>query len=213
VGADYNALMWDEMADIEDLLATLDDAAWDHPSLCTGWRVRDVISHMVTGHTYPLRAFLAPGIRAGGNIDKAASAGAIDYANAHTPAEILEAWQSVCANRTKRGVAKLIPPREGFVDHMVHHQDIRRPLGKPRTIPAERLVSALEAAMSVGGMVRAKKRSKGLAFEATDVEWRHGEGAAVRGPGEAILMAVCGRRASFNELEGPGVEILAARAG
>jgi hypothetical protein len=67
--------------------------------------------------------------------------------------------------------------------------------------------------MSVGGMVRAKKRAKGLAFEATDVEWRHGEGAAVRGPGEAILMAVCGRRASLDELEGPGVEILAARAG
>lgn len=29
--------------------------------------------------------------------------------------------------------------RIALVDRMVHHQDIRRPLGRPREIPAERL--------------------------------------------------------------------------
>lgn len=29
-----------------DLLADLDEAGWDHPSLCAGWRVREVVAHM-----------------------------------------------------------------------------------------------------------------------------------------------------------------------
>ena len=45
--ADENTLMWDEVADIGELLHELDDADFDTASLCEGWMVRDVLGHMI----------------------------------------------------------------------------------------------------------------------------------------------------------------------
>jgi uncharacterized protein (TIGR03083 family) len=52
-------MMWDEVADIGALLHELDDEAFDTPSLCDGWAVRDVLGHMGLGHTTPMGAMLA----------------------------------------------------------------------------------------------------------------------------------------------------------
>ncbi len=35
-----------ERGDLIELLATLTPAQWDAPSLCAGWRVRDVVAHV-----------------------------------------------------------------------------------------------------------------------------------------------------------------------
>jgi uncharacterized protein (TIGR03083 family) len=35
-----------ERLSLADLLATLTDDEWDLPSLCAGWRVRDVAAHL-----------------------------------------------------------------------------------------------------------------------------------------------------------------------
>ena len=56
-----------------------------------------------------------------------------------------------------------------------------------------------------------KGKMKGLRFEATDVEWSSGEGTLVRGPAEPLIMALCGRSAVLDELEGDGVEVLRGR--
>ena len=36
-----------ERADVHDFLASLTPAQWDEPSLCQGWRVRDVAVHLL----------------------------------------------------------------------------------------------------------------------------------------------------------------------
>ena len=46
--------------------------------------------------------------------------------------------------------------------------------------------------------------------EATDLDWSHGDGQLVSGPGEAILMQILGRDTA-DELTGDGVAVLAAR--
>jgi len=46
---------------------------------------------------------------------------------------------------------------------------------------------------------------------AADVGWQHGDGPEVTGPGEALLMAMTGRRDSLAELSGPGQPTLASR--
>jgi uncharacterized protein (TIGR03083 family) len=95
---------------------------------------------------------------------------------------------------------------------MIHHQDIRRPLGAPRDIPAERLRAVLEFARSAPP-IAAKKRIRGLRLVATDVDWSTGAGPVVEGPGEPLLMAVAGRRGAVDELTGPGQPVLAERIG
>src|SRR5919112_1425720 len=37
-----------ERADLLDLLAGLTPQQWDVPTLCEGWRVRDVVAHMIS---------------------------------------------------------------------------------------------------------------------------------------------------------------------
>ena len=57
----------------------------------------------------------------------------------------------------------------------------------------------------------AGRRIRGLALRATDVDWTHGSGPEVTGPGEALLMAMTGRPAALDDLEGPGKATLAQR--
>jgi len=49
VTRDYDRLRLDEMGSIAAFLHELADEQWDAASLCDGWRVRDVVSHIVAG--------------------------------------------------------------------------------------------------------------------------------------------------------------------
>jgi uncharacterized protein (TIGR03083 family) len=107
----------------------------------------------------------------------------------------------------------VFPPRLVLLDRLVHHQDIRRALGHERTVPDERLVACLDAAPGLGTVFRAKRRTKGLRFAATDVPWSWGDAAApeVAGPGEALLLAMLGRSHALADLDGPGLATFRTR--
>ena len=59
--------------------------------------------------------------------------------------------------------------------------------------------------------IGAFRRIRGLRLVATDLDWSMGRGAEVSGPGEALLMAMAGRRDAVGDLAGPGLPVLAAR--
>jgi hypothetical protein len=82
----------------------------------------------------------------------------------------------------------------------------------PREIPAERLVPALRYAL-IAPPIRAVWRARDLRLVATDLDWSTGKGPEVRGPGEALLMAIAGRRGVVGELSGPGQPKLMERIG
>ena len=64
-----------------------------------------------------------------------------------------------------------------LTDGTIHHQDIRRALDLPRTIPPHRLVPVLNFALG-SSTLPAKKHAKGLTLTATDVELDQGKWAA-----------------------------------
>ncbi|MBS4727124.1 maleylpyruvate isomerase family mycothiol-dependent enzyme [Mycobacterium sp. SM1] len=97
-----------------------------------------------------------------------------------------------------------------LVDGMIHQQDIRRPVGLPRTIPQQRLRVVLDYALTAPA-VRGAKRARGIRLVATDLDWTHGNGPEVSGPGEALLMAMAARPDDLNQLFGPGKTPLAQR--
>lgn len=97
-----------------------------------------------------------------------------------------------------------------LTDGLIHQQDIRRPLGLPRTIPAERLVPALRTAL-FGPTLLGVIRVRDVRLVAADIDWTFGRGPEVRGTGEAILMAVAGRPDAVADLAGPGQARLIAR--
>lgn len=211
MGIDYDRLRLDEMACISDFLDTIGDDDFDRPSLCDGWRVRDVVAHMCVGYTTPAGEMVRELARYRFDVPSASRDASIGYGSAHSADELRRTYRRIHTDDVKKGIAHVIRPREGLVDHVVHHSDISRPLGVAHQVPADRLVAALGAAVRIGGFIRSKQRAKGLRLVATDVDWAWGDGPEVRGPGEALLLAMGGRPAAVPELDGDGVAELARR--
>ncbi|EME18461.1 hypothetical protein G419_16900 [Rhodococcus triatomae BKS 15-14] len=99
-------------------------------------------------------------------------------------------------------------PRLALSDHTVHQQDVRRPLGLPRTIDEDRLRLVLDRP---DPFAFPRRFTRGLTFVATDLDWRRGTGPEVTGPGESLALAMVGRPIVLDELSGPGVPTLRAR--
>jgi uncharacterized protein (TIGR03083 family) len=208
-------MMWDEVADIGALLHELDDGAFDTPSLCDGWAVRDVLGHMGLGHTTPMPAMLARVGRYAFNVNKASFTESKTLFAGQDAAEIRRFWDEVMvARHPRKGISKLIRFKSGFLDHLIHNQDIRRPAGKPRTIPEARLRRALQLVCTEATPLFSPRRNvAGLKLCASDIGWTAGDGPAVQGPGEAIVLAAAGRKAALADLEGDGVAVLRQRTG
>jgi len=165
---DYLSLMLAECRDLAAFLDTLSAKEWEAPSLCRGWQVRDVIAHMAVGHTTPVLSMAAALARHRFRMDQTSFALATGYARSHTPAQILARFREGTAG-PPRAATRLVPVHELFTDHLVHHQDIRRPLGMPRQIPQERSLAALHALHRMR-TVRGRARMRGLHVVATDVD-------------------------------------------
>ncbi|MEU1524265.1 maleylpyruvate isomerase family mycothiol-dependent enzyme [Nocardia rhamnosiphila] len=43
---DIRGMLADERAEMTALLQELSEAEWDAPTLCTGWRVRELVAHL-----------------------------------------------------------------------------------------------------------------------------------------------------------------------
>ncbi|MFN8019658.1 MAG: maleylpyruvate isomerase family mycothiol-dependent enzyme [Acidimicrobiales bacterium] len=206
MGYEWTDLVWEQSVRLADLLDEIDDADLVHPSLCEGWAVRDVIGHMLLGHTTPMPQMLGLVLTYKGNVDKGSFEKSKELAASLAPDELRQRWRAVAEGHVTKGITKLIPKKEGFLDHFVHEQDIRRPLGMTPPTDEGRLRPALEAAVSLKGpMFAPAKRVHGLRLEATDVDWSHGAGPTVRGTAEALIMAAAGRSVALADLDGDGV--------
>lgn len=208
-----HAMRLRELGAICETLTTFDDADWDHDTYCDGWRVRDVVGHMLVGYTTPMASMIAKVGAQRFNVDRASAVESAAYGSSHTPAELLDELRRVQRDDVRKGISKMIPASEGVVDHVIHHIDITRPLGRPTTTtPAARL-AALDKIVTLGGFVRGKGRAKGLRFVATDLDWSWGSGPVVTGPSEDLLLALSGRAVGLDALSGDGLATLRSRLG
>jgi uncharacterized protein (TIGR03083 family) len=194
----------EERQDLADLLAGLSPGQWEQPSLCQRWRVRDVVAHVLSYEELTRWGLVKRFARGGFLPNRVNAVGVAEYAT-RSPQQLVELAR---ASIRPRGLTAGFGGMIALVDGMIHQQDIRRPLGIPRTIPPDRLRAVLDYALTVPA-VRGATRSRGVRLVATDVNWSHGHGPEVRGFGEAILMAMAARPDALNDLAGPGKDRLA----
>jgi uncharacterized protein (TIGR03083 family) len=204
-GPDTMCLAHDERADLADLLATLTPEQWDGPTLCTRWRVRDVVAHVISYEELSKAGLVGRFLRGGLAPDRVNAAGVCDYAD-RSPDELVALLRD---HLTPHGLTAGFGGRIALTDGLIHHQDIRRALDQPRTIPAERLRVALDFGRTAP-TIHARSRIRGLRLVATDLDWSTGDGPIVEGPAEPLLMAIAGRPTT-DELSGPGTPTLADR--
>ncbi len=203
---DLMTLAQEERTDLLTLLQGLSDDQWNAPSLCTKWRVRDVATHVISYDELStptlLGTFLRGSLRVSGVNDVALGR----YRDLQ-PAAVIEL---LARNVRPSGLPSGFGGGIALTDTTIHHQDIRRALDMPRTIPPHRLAPVLDFALGAPTLP-ARKNARALTLTATDVAWTSGEGPEVNGPGEALLMAIAGRPAALDDLTGPGLPTLRQR--
>ena len=159
----------EENAELSTYLHTLAPEEWEQPSLCEGWRVRDVVGHILYGNELNLLTLPAKLARYGFSSDRSGKA-LLDRPSGGPARATSSLGTSTSATRG-RGTCKVFPARLTLLDRLAHHQDIRRALGHPRTVPEPRLLAVLEPTPKLGSVFGARKRCAGLALTATDVAW------------------------------------------
>lgn len=197
-------LAYEERSDLAAFLATLSPQDWHTESLCAGWTVKDVVAHVISYEdltTFGLIKRFAKGL-----VVHANQVGVAEYSSL-SPQELCDALNR---HLRPRGLTAGFGGMIGLVDATIHHQDIRRALGRPRTVPAHRLLRILPLVPS-NPRLGAGRRIRGLRLRAHDIAWQHGDGPEVTGTGEAILLAITGRRQAAEELTGPGAATLLDR--
>jgi uncharacterized protein (TIGR03083 family) len=195
-----------EREDFAALLTDLSPEQWEAPTLCDHWRVREVAAHVISYDELDRLGLVARFAKGWFLLDRINAVGVADYAT-RSPQQLSEL---IRVHAEPSGLTAGFGGMIALVDGMIHQQDIRRPLGLPRDIPAERLLPALSFAVTAP-TIRGFWRTRGVRLVATDLDWSTGRGPDVRGPAEAMLMVMAGRRGVVGELSGPGQPKLADR--
>ncbi|RZS36904.1 uncharacterized protein (TIGR03083 family) [Herbihabitans rhizosphaerae] len=197
-----------ERLSLADLLDTLTAEEWETPSLCAGWRVRDVAAHVALAPRPPGPwTMIVEGVRARGSFHRLNHDIAVRHA--HQPTErIVEELREHAASRRLPPVTNY---RNILFDVLVHGQDIAIPLGRERAMSPEAARAGADRVWTMGWPFWAKRRLRGVRLVATDVDWTAGEGAEVRGPIDALLLLITGRSAALPHLTGAGVPGLTER--
>jgi uncharacterized protein (TIGR03083 family) len=195
-----------EREDFAAFLETLPPEQWEAPTLCERWNVREVAAHAISFDELRGGALVRRFLKGWLTVDRINQVGVDDYAD-RTPEELIALIRT---HAEPHGLTAGFGGRVALTDNMIHQQDIRRPLGLPRTIDARRLRVALDFALTAP-TIRGARRAKRLHLVATDLDWSHGGGPEVQGPGEALLMVMAGRGDALKDLSGPAKGELAQR--
>lgn len=179
-----------ELSELADLLAILPAAAWDAPSLCPGWRVREVVAHL----TLPMHAS-APVVilgllRARLRWDVLADRRARLDAR-QTPEQLLAALR---APRMQAWT----PPGGGatgaLIHAVIHGLDITEALNLDRRPPTARTRIVLDGLTEPRSLSHFGVALEGLQLRAEDLDWSYGTGRVVSAPAVDLALILSGRR-------------------
>ncbi|MET8004465.1 maleylpyruvate isomerase family mycothiol-dependent enzyme [Nonomuraea glycinis] len=187
-------------------LVDLTDEQWATPSLCAGLTVRQVLAHLTAGASLNGVRWLAGVIRCRFDFDKQVAMRLAEQLGA-TAAETHDRFRHVVTSTTKPP----LPTVAMLGETIVHAEDIRRPLGIRHGYPIETLTRVAEYYQGSDLVVAAKRRIVGLRLVADDGPFATGSGPLVSGATLALAMAMTGRSAYCDDLDGEGVEILRDR--
>ncbi len=195
-----------ERAALADELSGLRPDQWRQPTLCGRWVVEDVVAHLTAAASVGRLRWLVSVVGARFDFDLHNERRLAEQRGA-TPAETLARFRRVVASTT--GASGHTAAWLGEV--VVHAQDVRRPLGLPRTPSVDAVTEVARFFAGRDFTVTSRSAISGLRLEATDGPFSTGEGPVVSGTTLALTMAMAGRGVYCDDLTGPGVPVLRAR--
>lgn len=164
---------------------------WDRPSLCVGWRVRELIAHLTMPARYTREQF---GLElAAANDDFTLLSNLIAARDGELSTEQL------LADLSSPVLAGWQPPGGGAIgalNHVVvHGLDATNALGLPRACSDEAARIILDS-LADGGAERFGVQLAGLRLVADDLDWQSGSGRTVTGSAAELISLACHRTLS-----------------
>jgi uncharacterized protein (TIGR03083 family) len=187
---------------LADVLAPLSDEDWTTPSLCEGWRVREVMAHVTMPARYDQEAFMAE-LRAH-DFDFGKLSNDIAARDGQLPTDRL------LTDLRSEQLHLWAPPEGGYLgalSHVViHGLDVTVPLGIEDVTPDDVVLILLDQLTEEGKHQHFGVQIQGRRFEATDLDWSWGEGKPLRGIGSDLVLALAGRKIDHGRLEGSPIQ-------
>lgn len=175
---------------LADIFAALPEASWDEPSLCAGWRVREVVAHVTMPFRYSRLQFIRALARDRGNVNRMADRCARRDAARLTSADLVAA-QTDNVDHPWR------PPGGGYAGALthdvVHGLDCTIALGIERDIPEQRLRAVLDGLTQKRGLKFFGVDLAGVQLRAADLDWTFGAGEPLVALGHHLVLLLSGR--------------------
>lgn len=188
--ADYRTLA--------DRLERLAAERWETPSLCAGWRVREVVAHLTMPARYDEAAFMAE-LQSDG-FDFGRLSDRIAARDAQLPN------QQLVGNLRSETLHRWQPPGGGAMGALthvvVHGLDVTVPLGEPRCSPDETIRAVFDELTRGGGHAHFGVAIEGRSVTATDLDRSFGAGEPLTGEAGDLVAHLCGRRLPDGRLRG-----------
>ena len=186
---DLQAAVGAEFTWLADVLDGLPDVAWDTPSLCAGWRVREVVAHITMAVRYTPPEFYAELEACEGDFTLLSNRVAARDAALPTT--------TLVANLRDDALHAWIPPGGGLIGALthvvVHGLDITVPLGVARPAPDETVLAVLDHLTLEGGHANFGVELDRLCLQATDIDWTFGSGTPMSGTTADLALFLSGR--------------------
>lgn len=188
-------------AERQELAALLDDlspAQWESPTLCAGWRVRDVAAHMSLGFRYSLPRTLAELVKARGSLHRMTDRCARKDAAAYSTGQLAAFLRDNAGHPWQPPFAGI----EGALGHdVVHGLDISVALGLDRRVPLDRVRVLLKKVTPKSTRFFGADVG-GVKLCADDLDWTYGTGTPLTGAAQDLLLVLYGRKLPPGRLRG-----------
>ncbi|MBM7279207.1 maleylpyruvate isomerase family mycothiol-dependent enzyme [Gordonia rubripertincta] len=177
----------EQRIDLATLIESLSEEQLATPSLCAGWTVRDVAVHLTQSHA-GARQVIPAAVRYGFRFNTMIREMAVR--DQTPPPEAADKLRAMVGSRRHPFATN---ERAPLIDSLLHGQDIAVPLGIDRPMPVDAAAAAAQEIWDVAFPFFARRRNRGLRFDATDVDFAAGSGQVVEAPIRDILMCFSGR--------------------
>ncbi len=195
---DIAALIAAERRESANVFEELAPAQWDAPSLCAGWRVREVVAHMSMGFRYPTARVLLELARARGSLNRMTDRLARRDAAAHQDRDLADFLRTHAHHPWKPPVGGLAA---ALGHDVVHGLDVTVALGLDRRVPEDRLRILLDAVDPRAFRFFGTDLT-GVRLCADDLDWSFGTGAPLHGSAQDLLLVAYGRILPGGRLRG-----------
>lgn len=176
-----------QRAGLAGLLESLTAGQRMAPSLCYGWRVRDVAAHL-THSRMPAGRMVVEAVKSGFRFDPMIRR--LGREDPRSQSEIVAALRAMVGSRTRVPGTSVQQP---LIELLVHGQDIAVALGLDWPMPVEAAVESANRLCSMMFPINARRRLQGIRLVATDADFAAGQGCETRAPIRDIVMVLAGR--------------------